>query len=185
MYDKLAKRRRANLERFLQPFFSKNIDKDKKYLSINSVIVSLYNAWHYFCLIDSLEALQQQIWDCIYDYFDYYAKTFIFIQNSGMDKLKFTDAFGKNYLMINFIFCKNNGYSPGNTEILQFMLSKPLNKVKESINKLPQKKLWLWAIFLLKPKKQPQYETIALQWDYSIPVLKYVSLCTTCFYRCC
>lgn len=54
-----------------------------------------------------------------------------------MSKLRLTDAFGKNCLIINFILCKNDGYPLNNTKILQFMLLEPPNKVKESVNKLP------------------------------------------------
>ena len=77
--------------------------------------------------------------NCIHDYSDYYAKTFVFVQNSKISKLKLEDVFGKNYFIINFICCKDNGYSLGDIKILQFILSKLLNKVKESINKLLQK----------------------------------------------
>lgn len=57
-----------------------------------------------------------------------------------MSKLRLADIFGRNCFMINFILCEDDGYSPGNTEILQFMLSEPSDEVKESVNKLPQKK---------------------------------------------
>lgn len=65
--------------------------------------------------------------------------------------------------MINFFFCKNDGYFPNDTEILQLMLLKPPNKIKKSVNKLQQKKLQLWVIFLLKPEGQLQFRIIVLQ----------------------
>lgn len=73
--------------------------------------------------------------DCIHDCSDYYTKTFIFVQSSGIGKLRLADAFDKSYLMINFIFYKNDGYPLDDTEILQFILSEPLDKFKESVNK--------------------------------------------------
>lgn len=54
-----------------------------------------------------------------------------------MDKSRLADAFGKSCLMINFMFCKDDGYSPIDTKILQFMLSEPPDKVKDFVNKLP------------------------------------------------
>lgn len=71
---------------------------------------------------------------------NYYVKPFVFIQSSGMGKSKLVDAFGKNCLMINFIFFKNDGYFPCNTKILQLMLLKLLDEVKKFVNELPQKK---------------------------------------------
>lgn len=103
----------------------------------NSVIIGLYDIWHYLYLIDFLEILRQQMQDCIHDCSNYYAKTFIFVQRSGIDKLKLIDVFGKNCLIINFIFCKDDSYLPGNTKILQFMLSKLPDEFKKFVNKLP------------------------------------------------
>lgn len=74
--------------------------------------------------------------DYIHDYFDYYAKTFVFIQSSRMSKSRLIDVFSKNCLIINFILCKNDDYLPGDTKILQFMLSESLDKVRGSVNKL-------------------------------------------------
>lgn len=54
-----------------------------------------------------------------------------------MGKLRLVNTFDESCLIINFIFYKNNGYSLGDIKILQFMLSKPPNEVKESIYKSP------------------------------------------------
>lgn len=53
-----------------------------------------------------------------YDYSDYYTKTFVFVQSSGIGKSRLADAFGENCLMINFILYTDNGYPLSNTEIL-------------------------------------------------------------------
>lgn len=56
-----------------------------------------------------------------------------------MGKSRLINAFGKSYLMNNFILCKNNSYPLNDIKILQFIFSEPLNEVKESVNKLTQK----------------------------------------------
>lgn len=103
----------------------------------DSDIVCLYDAWHSPYLMDSLIALQKHMQDYITDCPDYYIKTFVFVQSSGMGKSRLTDAFGKNCLMINFILCKDDGYPPGDNEILQFMLLEPSDEVTKLDNKLP------------------------------------------------
>lgn len=81
--------------------------------------------------------------DCTNNCLDYYAKIFVFVQSSKMGKLRLADVFSEICLIINFVLYKDDGYPFDNTKILQFMLSEPPNKVKKSINKLPQKKLRL------------------------------------------
>lgn len=71
----------------------------------------------------------------IYDCSDYYAKIFIFVRSSRIDKSRLTDGFGKSCLTINFMFCKDDDYPPIDTKILQFILSEPPDEVKKSVNK--------------------------------------------------
>lgn len=120
-------------------FTPKTVSKPKitSQSNANSNIVCLYDAWHSPYLMDSLIALQKQMQDCITDCPDYYVKTFVFVQSSGMGKSRLADAFGKNCLMINFILCKDDGYPPGDSKILQFMLSEPPDEVIKLDNKLP------------------------------------------------
>lgn len=91
--------------------------------------------------------------DYIHDSFDYYAKTFIFIQSNGIGKSRLMDAFGKSCLIIKFILCKDDRYLSDNLEILQFMFLKPPDEVKESIIKLPQKKTAALDNSLIKTRK--------------------------------
>lgn len=49
---------------------------------------------------------------------DYYVKILIFFQSSKISKLRFVNIFGKNYLMINYIFYKDNGYLFDNRKIV-------------------------------------------------------------------
>lgn len=55
--------------------------------------------------------------------------------------------------MINFILCKNNNYRPDDTKILQFILSRLLDEIKEFINKSSQKKLVVLDNSCIKARK--------------------------------
>lgn len=90
--------------------------------------------------------------DCINNCLNYYAKTFILIQNSKMGKSRFINIFSKSYFIINYIFCKNNSYFFGNINILQFILLKFIVKVKKTIDKL-QKKIVIINSYFIKNKK--------------------------------
>ena len=98
-----------------------------------------------------------------------------------MGKLRLADIFGKSCLMINFIFCKNDGYSSDDIEILQFMLLELLNKVKKSINKLPQKKNAVLGNSLVIAKKTTIIwnNNIAMRLFYaSFEIYKFCALLT-------
>ena len=82
------------------------------------------------------------------------------------------DAFNKNLLMMNFIFYKDDDYPSSHTSILQFMLLKLLNKIKETINNLLPTKIAALGNFLVKAKGQPQFKIIILQWNCFTPILK-------------
>lgn len=69
-----------------------------------------------------------------------------------MSKSKLIDVFSKSYLMINYIFCKDNGYPFGDTNILQFILSELPAKVKEIIDNL-LKKIAAVGSFLVKKRR--------------------------------
>lgn len=79
-----------------------------------------------------------------------------------MGKLKLVDTFDKSCLIINFIFSKDNGYSPSDIKILQFMLSKPPDEVKKSIYESPQKKIIALDNSLVKARR------VTIIWNYSI-----------------
>lgn len=55
--------------------------------------------------------------------------------------------------MINFILHEDNSYFFDNIKILQFILLRPLNKVKESVNKLLQEKTIALDNFFIKTRK--------------------------------
>lgn len=77
--------------------------------------------------------------DCPNDSTDYYANTLVFVQSSGMGKSRLADAFSESCLMINYILCKDDGYPPSDSEILQFMISEPPDEVTQTVNKSPSK----------------------------------------------
>lgn len=56
-----------------------------------------------------------------------------------MSKLRLIDTFGKSFFIINYIFCTDESYSLSNIEILEFILSEFLKKVKKTIDNLLKK----------------------------------------------
>lgn len=74
--------------------------------------------------------------DYIYDYLYYYAKTFVFIQSSRINKLKLADIFAESCFMINFIFCKDDSYHSSDIKILKFIISELPDEFEGFIKKL-------------------------------------------------
>jgi hypothetical protein len=99
----------------------------------------LYDAWRWPYFKDPLIALRQQMQHCIDDKSAYYAKTLVFVQSSGMGKSRLADAFGESCPMINFILRENEGYPPGDSEILDFMCEKPPKRLSDTVSKSPSK----------------------------------------------
>jgi hypothetical protein len=99
----------------------------------------LYDAWHWPYFKDPLIALRQQMQHCIDDKSAYYAKTLVFVQSSGMGKSRLADTFGESCPMINFILRENEGYPPGDGEILDFMCEKPPKVLLDAVSKSPSK----------------------------------------------
>ncbi|KAI9780336.1 MAG: hypothetical protein M1839_006759 [Geoglossum umbratile] len=89
-------------------------------------LLDLHRDWHQAYLRDSLDALQLQMVECLEDKSDYYSKTMVFIQSSGMGKSRLADTFGKFCLMINFILHEQgDGYPLPDSEILRFICQPP------------------------------------------------------------
>ncbi|QKX63245.1 uncharacterized protein TRUGW13939_10414 [Talaromyces rugulosus] len=72
----------------------------------------------------------------------YYGKSVVFVQSSGMGKSRLADKFGETNLMINFVLREpdTTGYPPADPEILQFMRSTMTVEDKNTINKSPTAK---------------------------------------------
>ncbi|KAI9763888.1 MAG: hypothetical protein M1839_006121 [Geoglossum umbratile] len=86
----------------------------------------LHHDWHRAYLPDSLDALQLQMEECLKDKSEYYAKTIVFVQSSGMGKSRLADMFGRFCPMINFILReKGDGYPPPDSKIIEFMRESP------------------------------------------------------------
>ena len=71
------------------------------------------------------------------------------------------NVFGKICIIINYIFDKDYGYPPSDSNILKFMLLKPSTKVEKTTNKLLEK-ITIGSGFLLKTEKQLEIRIIIL-----------------------
>jgi hypothetical protein len=106
----------------------------------------LHENWTSDYLPESLEALQDMIRghengeDTVEQF---YAKTMIFVQSSGMGKSRLADAFGKECPMVNFVLREENtrGYPPPDGEVLSFMRKRLPVQELEKITETPMKKL--------------------------------------------
>ena len=71
---------------------------------------------------------------------EFYAKTLISVQSSGMGKSRLADAFGEYCPMINFVLREEGtiGYPPADGKVLSFMLKNPSKEIKKEINDSPK-----------------------------------------------
>ena len=99
----------------------------------------LYDAWRCPYFEDSMVALRQQMQHCINDESAYYAKTLVFVQSSGMGKSRLADTFGESCPMINFVLREDEGYPPGDSEILTFMRQDPPKDFSDDVFNSPSK----------------------------------------------
>jgi hypothetical protein len=89
------------------------------------VLHDLQKDWTSPYFPDSLDALDRLIRD--FESQDtrreYYARTLVFVQSSGMGKSRLADAFGKTCPMINFVLREQgtHGFPPTDGEILSFV----------------------------------------------------------------
>jgi hypothetical protein len=104
---------------------------------ISPVLRKSLEKWTSYYLPESLEALQHTIREnerrgCLDE--EFYAKTLIFLQSSGMGKSRLADAFGKECPMINFVLREKGrlGYPPADSEVLSFMRKKLKSIAAES-----------------------------------------------------
>lgn len=70
---------------------------------------------------------------------DFYARTLIFIQSSGMGKSRLADAFGQSCPMINYVLREEGtrGYPPADDKILSFMRKDPSAEQKRILTNSP------------------------------------------------
>ena len=95
----------------------------------------LQKHWVYPYFSDSLDTLQ----DVVRSYdsakiSNYYARTLVFVQSSGMGKSRLADSFGESCPMINFVFRRaKEGFPLADSEVLEFVDKKPEN-FKQMVN---------------------------------------------------
>ena len=110
-----------------------------------STLQHLHNSWTSNYFDPSLQVLRQVIKEARVQFFysepQYYAKTLLFLQSSGMGKSRLVDKFGETCPMINFVLRNpgTHGYPPPDGEILSFLLRKMQTKEREKILASPRK----------------------------------------------
>jgi hypothetical protein len=136
-------------------------------VSINSTIVeSLKKDWTSIFIPDSLRVLEGIIRN-----FDsqtetkrneFYARTLVFIQSSGMGKSRLADAFGQSCLMVNYVLREKDtfGYPPADHEILSLMRMHPSEDQEDFLASSPTK----------SPEKKYPKSRIDIIWYHSLAV---------------
>jgi hypothetical protein len=102
----------------------------------------LHENWTNDYLPESLDVLRDTIQDNERSLdSQFYAKTLIFVQSSGMGKSRLTDAFGEECPMINFVLREEGtpGYPPADSEVLSFMCKRLSEEDKMKITNTPTK----------------------------------------------
>ena len=116
--------------------------------AVNSLVVqSLKNDWTSDFIPDSLKALKDLIWDfdkkLLLKDNEFYARTLVFIQSSGMGKSRLADAFGQSSPMINYVLREKGtlGYPPTDHDILSLMRKKPSDDQNAILTRSPSRSL--------------------------------------------
>jgi hypothetical protein len=137
----------------------------------SSIILGLYKSWTSDYVPASLEALQDLIrsnesWGAS----EFYAKTLIFVQGSGMGKSRLADAFGKECPMINFVLRDEAArcYPPADSEVLSFMCKRlPVEEQRKIMDSLTEEEDK--SLRTPKTKDEMLLESMAVTvWDHSI-----------------
>jgi hypothetical protein len=100
----------------------------------NAILRALQKDWKNTYFPHSLIALRDLVRQYqLLDMNEYYAKTLVFIQSSGMGKSRLADAFGQSCPMINFILRDYGtaGFPPSDEEILSFLREHPPSNIPE------------------------------------------------------
>ncbi|KIX01890.1 uncharacterized protein Z518_07829 [Rhinocladiella mackenziei CBS 650.93] len=95
---------------------------------ISAILPALRKDWNNSYFPHSLMALRDLIRQYqLLDVSQYYAKSLVFVQSSGMGKSRLADTFGQSCPMINFILRESgdSGFPPPDGEILSFLRDKP------------------------------------------------------------
>ncbi|KAI9763810.1 MAG: hypothetical protein M1840_009064 [Geoglossum simile] len=101
----------------------------------------IYKDWNRDFFNDALIGLQQQMRGCINGAPEYYAKTLVFVQSSGVGKSRLADSFGRICPMISFVLRgEGDGYPPPDHQVRNFMCQAVPNMVRKVATVSPLKK---------------------------------------------
>jgi len=106
---------------------------------ISAAFRALQKDWNNPYFPHSLVALRDLIRQYqLLDMRQYYAKSLVFVQSSGMGKSRLADAFGQLCPMINFVLrdAETSGFPPPDEEILSFLDGKPPDNIPGPTSKL-------------------------------------------------
>jgi hypothetical protein len=129
-----------------------------------SILDALQEGWTSPYFPDSLDILQDLVRDKEALSEDYYAKTMVFVQSSGMGKSRLADAFGQSCPMINFVLREEgtSGFPPADPEILSFILSN-LSQIDQS----SLSESLMNGVVITKDSRAARAEAV---WNHSIAV---------------
>jgi hypothetical protein len=132
----------------------------------SDVVKYLKNDWTSTFIGDSLRTLQNVIWDFECqpkeNRDEFYARTLVFLQSSGMGKSRLADAFGQECPMINYVLREKGtlGFPPADDDILSFMRKHPSNDQEEHLIKSPKN----------SPQKKFPKRRTDITWYHSLAV---------------
>jgi hypothetical protein len=129
-----------------------------------SILNALQKGWTSPYLPDSLDILQDLVRDKEALSEDYYAKTMVFVQSSGMGKSRLADTFGQSCPMINFVLREEgtSGFPPADPKILSFICTNLSQIDHTSLRESPMK-----GVDIAKNTRAARAEAV---WNHSIAV---------------
>jgi len=135
-----------------------------------AILGALQKDWNNTYFPHSLVALRDLIRQYqLLSVHQYYAKTLVFVQSSGMGKSRLADAFGQLCPMINFIFREpgTSGFPPPDKEILSFLQDEPPANIPgsqqtRSSDSLKRRAVAAWNHTLAAALLQASFETCKL-----------------------
>jgi hypothetical protein len=117
----------------ITPSTPTNIKKPASHVrTLSTVLRALQKDWNNTYFPHSLVALRDLVRQYqLLDVNQYYAKTLVFVQSSGMGKSRLADAFGQHCPMINFILRDygTSGFPPPDEDILSFLRHDPPSNI--------------------------------------------------------
>lgn len=157
------------------PTNNKNLDCHTRTPSQTSAVLrALQKDWNNEYFPHSLAALRDLGRQYhLFDMREYYAKTLVFVQSSGMGKSRLADTLGQLTPMISFVLREpgTSGYPPPDDEILTFLRSDPPPDIPKPVSEgkssdfLKQRETVAWNHTLATALLQASFETCG--WPFS------------------